>query len=404
MGIVKRKNPSGKIVYGIQWFDEHGQRQRISDNTWTEKHAKKAYDEVLARVREGVASKPTMTVDDLFNEWHANHVCINCSPAYQHDAERQYRLRIEPQIGHRLIDTVNRRMVRSMVSQMKQVMLAKDPSKEYGGHATINKTLTVLKGMFSYAVTIEQLSRNPAHGVPELAEEPTRQIDAWPMAAVHEVAMAARAIGDSLPAFQREQRAPWAAERDYTIVMLAALTGLRQSELLGLLWEQIDDDWIHVTHKLCRRSFTRRETKSKRGRRRVPLLPATRHLLQQWRAIGANDQIVFPNHVGDDHIRASHFDTKIWTRAKKAAGVVDVAGRRVDCSKMTFHELRHTFVSLCLAAGRDLWEVANWAGDDPDLVKHVYGHYLPDSLGDTSRLARVLDVPFHPQLPAPQNQ
>lgn len=59
---------------------------------------------------------------------------------------------------------------------------------------------------------------------------------------------------------------------------------------------------------------------------------------------------------------------------------------------MTFHQLRHTFASMCLAAGRDLWEVAHWIGDDPEMVKKVYGHYIPDSIGDTSRLDRMLTI------------
>jgi hypothetical protein len=41
---------------------------------------------------------------------------------------------------------------------------------------------------------------------------------------------------------------------------------------------------------------------------------------------------------------------------------------------------------VCLAAGRDVWEVANWVGDDPEIIKKVYSHYIPGSLGDTSRL------------------
>jgi len=207
------------------------------------------------------------------------------------------------------------------------------------------------------------------------------------------VAIAASELSGKLPEFQRAQRATWAAERDYTIIMLAALTGLRQSELLGLTWDRIDEEWIHVTHKLCRRSFTLRETKSRRGRRRVPVLEATGRLLAAWRLMGAHEHIVFPNHNGDDHMRAEHFDSKVWNKARRAVGTIEVQGRDIECGRMTFHELRHTFVSLCLAAGRDVWEVAHWAGDDPDMIKQVYGHYLPDSLGDTGRLDLALYIP-----------
>jgi len=209
MGVIKRKYPSGKIVWGVLWVDESGQTQRRFDRSWNRSSAQGAFDTLAQRLRDGVAAAPTMTVDELFVEWHACHVMINCSPAYQADAERSYRLRIKPMIGHRRIDTVSRRMVMQMVAQMREVMHAREPGNEYAGHATLNKTLTMVKGMFTHAVKIEQLSRNPAHGVPELTVEPMRQVDAWPLPAIQRIAQAALTMSNSLPEFQRNQRAPW---------------------------------------------------------------------------------------------------------------------------------------------------------------------------------------------------
>ncbi|MCB0878824.1 MAG: site-specific integrase [Thermoleophilia bacterium] len=392
MGVIERKYPSGKRSYGIQWFDEHGERQREFNRAWTTKaQAKAAYDEILDRQRAGVATRPERTVADLFEEWRENHVRVHCSPAYYRDVEIHWRMRIEPMIGHRRIDTVTRQVVRSMMAQMKRVMRDKHPDNEYGGHRTINKTLTVLKGMLSYAVQCDMLTQNPAHGVKELSEEPQRMVSAWPLEAIEAVAHEALQLPERLPAFQRSQQAPWQGQRDYTIVMLAALTGLRQSELLGLTWECVDGEWLHVTHKLDRVTQTLRETKSRRGRRSVPLLAAARELLAEWRAAGAHEEIMFPAKAGG-HMHAVHFDHRVWRKAKLRAGVVTVNGREHDCAKMTFHQLRHTFASICLAAGRDIWEVAHWIGDDPEMVKKVYGHYIPDSLGDTSRLDAMLKV------------
>ncbi|MCB0880202.1 MAG: site-specific integrase [Thermoleophilia bacterium] len=392
MGVIERKYPSGRRSYGIQWFDEHGDRQREFNRAWTTKaQAKAAYDVIIDRQRAGVAARPEWTVAQLFEEWRENHVKVNCSPAYYRDVEVHYRLRIEPMIGHRRIDTVDRQVVRKMMAQMKQVMREKFPDNEYGGHRAINKTLTVLKGMLSYAVQCDMLTHNPAHGVKELSEEPQRMVSAWPMPAIEAVAREALVRPERLPEFQRSQQAPWQGQRDYTIVMLAALTGLRQSELLGLTWECVDGEWLHVTHKLDRVTQTLRETKSRRGRRSVPLLAAARQVLDEWRAVGAHDEILFPAAAGG-YLHAVHFDNRVWRRARKLAGVVTVNGREHDCNKMTFHQLRHTFASMCLAAGRDVWEVAHWIGDDPELVKRVYGHYIPDTLGDTSRLDAMLTI------------
>lgn len=384
--IIERTYPNGVTAYGIRWTDETGVDRKRFSRARTKTQARIELSNVEEKIALGVATRVNMTVTDLFHEWHGGHVMLHCSPAWQDDTKIQFRLRIEPMIGHRKIDTVNRRVINQMMTQMKAVMRDKEPANEYAGHATINKTLTVIKGMFTYAVSIEQLSRNPAHGIPELTEEPQRQVTAWPLEAVHEVALAAKHLPDRLPDFQRSQQAEWTGLRDYTITLVAAMTGLRQSELLGLHWDQIDDDWLHVTHKLCRRSFTRRETKSKRGRRRVPLMGEVKKILATWKLAGAHPVIVFPNQTSGGYQRATHLDNKMWVKARREAGRVKVGKAIWDCRDLTFHQLRHTFISRALAAGRDLWEVAHWAGDDPDVIKNVYGHYIPESLGDTKRL------------------
>ena len=123
----------------------------------------------------------------------------------------------------------------------------------------------------------------------------------------------------------------------------------------------------------------------------MPLLAATRELLDEWRAVGADDKIMFPASAGG-YMYATHFDNRVWAKSRKRAGTVNVNGKAWDCSQMTFHQLHHTFASMCLAAGRDIWEVSHWIGDDPEMVKKVYSHYLPDSIGDTSRLDRMLTL------------
>ena len=52
MGVIERKYPSGKHSYGIQWFDEQGERQREFNRAWTTKAlAKAAHDEIVERQR-----------------------------------------------------------------------------------------------------------------------------------------------------------------------------------------------------------------------------------------------------------------------------------------------------------------------------------------------------------------
>lgn len=44
MGVIKRKNPSGKQVWGILWVDEHGRTRRTFDASWSRQRAQVEYD------------------------------------------------------------------------------------------------------------------------------------------------------------------------------------------------------------------------------------------------------------------------------------------------------------------------------------------------------------------------
>jgi hypothetical protein len=207
MGVIRRTNPSGKEIWGIILTDEAGKRVRRFDRTWTKAQAQKATDDVEQKLRMGVDTHATMTVEELFHEWMENHDRVNCSPAHYEDSSTQFRLRIEPMVGHRRVDTVNKRLVRKMITEMQRVMREKDPGNEYAGHRTINKTLTVLKGMFSYAVEIDQIAANPIHGIPALPEKPTRPIEAWPLPVISVVADAALGLSDALDENHRNLQA-----------------------------------------------------------------------------------------------------------------------------------------------------------------------------------------------------
>lgn len=229
MGVIKRTNPSGTTCWGIQWFDESGVRRREFHAAWKKRDAELAYGKIASRRVAGIITRSEMIVEDVYAEWHANYVAIHCSPSYLVDTESQYRLRIRPHLGQMRVELVNRRVVHQWIAKLKQEMVAKYPGQMYGGHRSINKSLAMLKGILSYAVEIEQIAFNPAHGIKALPEEPTRPIDSWPMEAVKAVALATTQVDEQLHEFQLGQRAPWAHQRDATIVLLAALTGLRQS-------------------------------------------------------------------------------------------------------------------------------------------------------------------------------
>lgn len=61
---------------------------------------------------------------------------------------------------------------------------------------------------------------------------------------------------------------------------------------------------------------------------------------------------------------------KVWLRVRK--GAMERGAKHI-----TFHEMRSTFASLCLQAGRSAEEVARWLGHrDTRMVREHYAHLI----------------------------
>ena len=155
------------------------------------------------------------------------------------------------------------------------------------------------------------------------------------------------------------------------LLAMAAYTGLRQSELLGLLWRDVDfdDGYVHVREQLDR-DGRRVPPKTERAVRDVALAPRLAAMLKEHRlasASSAADDYVFVNEAGRPfnhrNVQARGFD-----RAAKRAKLDEGQAR-----KATFHDLRRTYGSMLIAAGADIAHVSRQMGHaNPSITLSIY--------------------------------
>ncbi len=171
------------------------------------------------------------------------------------------------------------------------------------------------------------------------------------------------------------------------MIALAASTGLRLSELLGLTWGDLNltDAQIHVRQQLSVAKGDKqgtREAKPARlvslktgaGERDVYLLPELVTLLKRHKAerfaigrAGAVD-FVFGTKNGKPLTQRN------TTRALRRAG--DAVGLNPEGAQpASWHDLRHTAISRMIAAGLDVVEVQRQAGHSkPSITLDIYSH------------------------------
>ncbi len=176
------------------------------------------------------------------------------------------------------------------------------------------------------------------------------------------------------------------------------LTGMRASEQLGLLWEDVDFDRSILTVKrvLERDGSTTDQTKTEAGMREIPIAPTLRTMLLEWRLICPRlDGELYRVFAGPGRRRA-------WPQRSKGAGGPILyanflhrywkpAFERMGLRYVTHHSARHSFVSTLQAQGVEVGLVAKLAGHSNPAV--TLGHYTQAVRGGADALA-VLDAAY----------
>ncbi len=156
---------------------------------------------------------------------------------------------------------------------------------------------------------------------------------------------------------------------DRVLYLTAAMTGMRQGELLALRW--MDVDW--TAHRVrVRRNFVRGRfgtPKSKRSSRSIPLaddVARELELLFQRSSYQSDEDLVFAHpHSGKPMDRSQLL--KRFKGALKRAGVREVR----------FHDLRHTFGTRMAAAGVPMRTLQEWMGHRDFKTTLIYADYAP---------------------------
>jgi integrase len=148
-------------------------------------------------------------------------------------------------------------------------------------------------------------------------------------------------------------------------VKTAVQTGARKAEVLGLTWGDVDvpGRTLRIERQLDR-GGRRVALKTKRSERTVaiPSALAARFAERRLATAPEPDALVFARLDGTPYSHSG------------ADRALATALRRAGMEHASWHDLRHTHVSLLFAAGRDLVSIAARVGDSIQTVLRTYAH------------------------------
>lgn len=178
------------------------------------------------------------------------------------------------------------------------------------------------------------------------------------------------------------------------IVRTAALTGLRQGELLGLQWGDIDfaGRAIRVRRRYLPGEDEMDVPKGNRARV-VPLIDQAAVVLDRVSRSAKSTRknaLVFARDNGD-HVDPSAL-RKAYMKGRDA--VIAAAAKEGDeLPAIVFHGLRHTFGSTAAAQGIPLSTLKAWMGHADISTTLIYTHWMPQA-DDADRLTRAFAAAF----------
>ena len=259
------------------------------------------------------------------------------------------RVQLAPFFGGRTLDRIGRREIEAFIAHMAGS--GRSPK------TTLN-ALGILHSIFELARREGWVASNPC----TLVEKP-RATDGDPdirFLEPEEVEALLRGVpDDDLGRIERR------------MYLTAAMTGMRQGELLALRWRDID--WPARRVRI-RRSFVRGEfgtPKSRRSTRSVPLadrLAGELDRLHQETLYGRDEELVFAHpHTGKPIDRS-----RLLKRFKAAL-------TRGGVRPVRFHDLRHTFGTRMAAQGVPMRALQEMMGHRDFKTTLIYADYAPSA-------------------------
>ncbi|MGG4033506.1 site-specific integrase [Paenibacillus cisolokensis] len=337
---VKKDEKRGTFYFVIDaGKDEHGKRKQIKRRGFrTEKEAKREMRKLQQQLDNNTYIKPSkMLFAEFLKEWLQSK-----SVKLRKITLQAYTQRVEhhiiPELGHHEIIKITTAMIEKFYIKLR--------TEKGLSERSILDVHKVLKSSFEAAVKRKYVSFNPVKDA-ETPKVSQKEMRVWDLQETSAFLNAAR------------------DNRLYIAFLLALTTGMRQSEILGLTWKDIDleNGTLTVRQTLSHDGKElSAQTKTKTSTRNISLNNKTVAELKKHKRIVTKEKLACgPLYKDLNLVVCTSNGTPVIPRNLLRSFYAII--KKAEVPKIRFHDLRHTVATLMLKEGIN-----------PKIVKEILGH------------------------------
>lgn len=305
--------------------------------------------------------------EDWFREYAETKLKTQTVRCY-HNCEKK----VYERLGHLRMDKITSRTIQTFIVDIISEKRYDSKGKELPPYApkTVRNYISFISSIFDYAVKMQQLSYNPCKNV-ALPSKRAKEREVYTLDEVQHM----------LELFESESEANY----KYTIFFtLAAFTGLRRGELLGLEWKDID--WKNNLLRVVRSSEYTKEKgiytdtpKTESSKRFIKLPPELMQKLKEFR----DWQDEYKNKLGTKWIECDRLFTKLDGSPMGMRQPYKYFERFCERTGMRFvnvHSFRHFNASILINNGVDVKTVQGCLGHScATTTLNIYAHSFQEA-------------------------
>lgn len=304
---------------------------------------------LLNEVNEGEYISPdkTVFVDYMLNVWIAEKERNNHMTRLTADSYRSYiKNHIKPILPTITLGELQAKDIKHVVKSMQTREIKKQKKTITLSDSTIQRIYNMIISALNYAKQDGLIKTNPAKKV-DRPKVPKRKLNIWNITQVKTF----------LEGFKNS--------RHYIVFFLALHTGMRQGEILGLPWSNVDmkKKRIMITQTLEHDGKGIKEgAKSSAGIRSISISDEiVEELMKQRKRIEHEKELAGELYIDNDLVCCTNIGKPVFPDT--LTHLMRAKIKTLGLPKIRFHDLRHTAASLLLALGYH-----------PKVVSEILGH------------------------------